>query len=453
MNDVEETIPVYDLNDSSLTLKWSVPTKRIYSSKDITNFLKSKALYNINAIVTHICSKVSLKDVRSGMLDTSYVDFENKEILNKDEISHQQKHPPPPSFTKEMKLEDVSSITWSILNILDELVKLEVETPPIPGPRRYGNFAFRDWQDKMTSNIDKIIDEHLLKFFNSDNMKGNYDGFKIELKFYLCASFGSRDRMDYGTGHELAFVSFLGCFIMSGLIDYKLIKGEEYLMILAKYYDLVKSLILRYTLEPAGSHGVWGLDDHFHLIYVFGSCQLIDFKMIGKDMKNDRSEEYAKVLNYRMGLTPSSILNDEILKKYRTSNLYYNAISFIRKVKSGPFAEHSPMLYEISSNKSWEKVARGMLRMFYGEVLSKFPVVQHFYFGGVFYPWVDLNDRELPSSEVNEDRIESTHFTSTVMNEPFIGISPNRGGNRIPFKIGQNNRTKFDGTTKAPWAS
>lgn len=447
-----ENIPLYKLDDTSLISKWHAPTKKIFSAVDIPCFLKSRSIHHINATISHICSKISLKNVIEGALDANLVDFENQK--GQEASDNRTSCPQPPSFASEtVEHLDIQPMTKCVLNILDELIKLEIETPPIPGPRRYGNFAFREWQDKLNRSVSGVLDSLLSSYFDTDEKKLNYSGFKDELMFYLTGSFGSRERMDYGTGHELAFVSFLGCLIMTGLIDSEAVDGHEYLLILAKYYDLVKSLILIYTLEPAGSHGVWGLDDHFHLVYVFGSCQLIDYNMMGKDMKNNRSEEYAKVLNYCMGLTPSSVLNNETLEKYRVSNLYYNAISFIKKVKSGPFREHSPMLYEISFNKSWVKVARGMLRMYYGEVLSKFPVVQHFYFGGVFYPWVDVDGIELKSSEgAGEDRIESTHFTSTVFNEPII----NPRGSRLLSQVNRKDRRSnipFDGITRAPWSN
>ncbi|KAA1121675.1 Serine/threonine-protein phosphatase 2A activator 1 [Puccinia graminis f. sp. tritici] len=97
---------------------------------------------------------------------------------------------------------------------------------------------------------------------------------ETELLHHFKTSFGSFGRLDYGTGHELSFLAYLSIlhltrilqpkeFILSGLIIYQ------------KYFNLCRRLQRVYNLEPAGSKGVYGLDDFFHVVYIFGSAQLL----------------------------------------------------------------------------------------------------------------------------------------------------------------------------------
>jgi serine/threonine-protein phosphatase 2A activator len=81
--------------------------------------------------------------------------------------------------------------------------------------------------------------------------------------------------MDYGTGHETAFALFLLCLALLRFYDpspdvERLIVLEVYV----RYLTLCWRLQDVYRLEPAGSHGVWGLDDSTFLSYIFGSGQL-----------------------------------------------------------------------------------------------------------------------------------------------------------------------------------
>ena len=87
---------------------------------------------------------------------------------------------------------------------------------------------------------------------------------------YLLESFGSYERLDYGTGHELNFVVFLFCLFKMGVLvkeDQKSVINKVF----QRYMELMRLIQSKYCLEPAGSHGVWGLDDYQHLAFFFGA--------------------------------------------------------------------------------------------------------------------------------------------------------------------------------------
>jgi serine/threonine-protein phosphatase 2A activator len=95
-----------------------------------------------------------------------------------------------------------------LLQSIDAIIE---EAPPDTGPRRFGNVSFRKWYEILESRVRELLEKYLpnavLHFENSG------DGVSVldELTPYLMGGFGSAQRLDYGTGHELSFLAFLGC--------------------------------------------------------------------------------------------------------------------------------------------------------------------------------------------------------------------------------------------------
>jgi len=160
-----------------------------------------------------------------------------------------------------------------------------------------------------------------------------------------------------------------------------------------RYLYVVRKLILTYTLEPAGSHGVWGLDDHSFMPYIFGSAQFT--RPINED------EPMPLEGSVKGAPKPSDVTKAAVVEDQRQVNMYFSAIGFINDVKKGPFWEHSPILFDISGIRDgWGKINKGMIKMFNAEVLSKFPVVQHFPFGSLF-SWDIDPDATTPTQSVH----------------------------------------------------
>jgi len=94
-----------------------------------------------------------------------------------------------------------------LVQTLDTILK---ETPPDPGPRRFGNIAFRKWYKKVEERMPVLLQQALPENIWRHVTVEDRDLLKQELGGYLLGSFGSPERLDYGTGHELSFLVFLG---------------------------------------------------------------------------------------------------------------------------------------------------------------------------------------------------------------------------------------------------
>lgn len=230
-----------------------------------------------------------------------------------------------------------------ISNYLTEFSELVDKIPPQQMKQRFGNPSYRVWFDEVHKHI----------------KTGNE-----ELDFYLQNAFGSHQRIDFGTGHELNFLAFFDGYIRVYSPETRF-NGSDVLFVFAQYFRLCCKFIMSYNLEPAGSHGVWGLDDHFHIPFILGAAQLSQLS------PTERPQ-------------PKDLLDPKFVEQYKSQNLYFAAIDFIFQTKKGPFFEHSPILYDVSGVKTMSKIKSGMIKMYIGEVLAKLQVMQHFYFGTLF---------------------------------------------------------------------
>jgi serine/threonine-protein phosphatase 2A activator len=86
------------------------------------------------------------------------------------------------------------------------------EAPADTGPRRFGNISFRKWYEILESRVHGLLHNYLPKTV-LEFITASADGVSVldELTPYLLGGFGSPQRLDYGTGHELSFLAFVAC--------------------------------------------------------------------------------------------------------------------------------------------------------------------------------------------------------------------------------------------------
>ncbi|KPV74193.1 uncharacterized protein RHOBADRAFT_54046 [Rhodotorula graminis WP1] len=184
-----------------------------------------------------------------------------------------------------------------------------------------------------------------------------------ELRAHLVAAFGSPQRLDYGTGHELSFLAYLLVLRRVGLVS----AADEPALtrrVFADYKTLIRKVQGGFKLEPAGKLGVWGLDEHGHLVYHFGASQ-------------------ARI---HPSKRPASLLSPPNASPNRIAYLFLTTLLHLHDDPSRP------------ASTSTDDEDAGLLRLYRAEVLDRLPVVQHLRFGAVLR-WIDAsNGAKLPST-------------------------------------------------------
>eukprot|EP00435_Cladocopium_sp_Y103_P027502 s1280_g6.t1 len=156
--------------------------------------------------------------------------------------------------------------------------------PPLHQPMRFGNKAFRSWHQRLCERSEGLLTQALGHAAPEHAKKA--EPLAKELSYYLRGAFGDERRIDYGTGHEVAFLGVLFALGATGVLA-RADAADAVLIVFADYIRVMRKLQKVYVLEPAGSHGVWGLDDYHMLPFLFGAAQLI-----GKEEEVPTGEVY-----------------------------------------------------------------------------------------------------------------------------------------------------------------
>jgi serine/threonine-protein phosphatase 2A activator len=171
--------------ESSKPHTFLVPTKRINEGHDVPFFLTSRAYSDIGIFMMQLNTAMCPRKA------------------------------PGSSEIHTWQLDDPLNLSEPVQKIHDLLGKIDSiieEAPPDTGPRRFGNVSFRKWYEILNTRVRDLLIAHLpdsVLNFGVDTTSNV--SVLDELTPYLLGGFGSSQRLDYGTGHELSFLAFIGC--------------------------------------------------------------------------------------------------------------------------------------------------------------------------------------------------------------------------------------------------
>ena len=183
--------------DSNLPHEFILPVKKIQSGHDVSTFLVSKAYRDIVHFLLQLNKAMFPLITRENGSDQKIIQ----------------------SFEIGSSIVQFSDTVIQLRKLLFTLNSIVDEVPLETGPRRFGNLSFRKWYELVESRITELLNEYLPPQVCSFKHGSDMDAL-TELRGYLLGSFGSPQRLDYGTGHELSFLAFLACiWKLDGFLD------------------------------------------------------------------------------------------------------------------------------------------------------------------------------------------------------------------------------------------
>lgn len=159
------------------------PVKRINESQDVSTFLTSKAY----------------RDLMTFLLQ-----------LNRSMFPEKQSDGSAQSWPLHTDAVQFSAPVRQLQRLLSKLEDIMAEVPPDTGPRRFGNISFRKWHEVLASRASGLLRECLPSELLDVRSSEEGPTAEAELTAYFLGSWGSGQRLDYGSGHELSFLAFLG---------------------------------------------------------------------------------------------------------------------------------------------------------------------------------------------------------------------------------------------------
>lgn len=169
--------------DQSKSHTFIEPCKKIHEGKDVSTFLVSKAYTDIMTFLLQLNRSMFPVKQPNGTAQTWPVGTDGVQF---------------------------SAPVRQLQQLLSKLEDIIQEIPPDTGPRRFGNISFRRWHEVLESRASDLLRECLpAKLLDAHSLDPDGPTAESELRAYFLGSWGSGQRLDYGTGHELSFLAFL----------------------------------------------------------------------------------------------------------------------------------------------------------------------------------------------------------------------------------------------------